>query len=193
MIVLKKKDVLRELAVSLFLMLDFNPDVTSASLIQRIRDRAIAALQSAVTYTGLIGQNEVQGFLQSAPLRFSIVCKGDIVKGDIIRFTEDAYDGRRNPPRWLGKRNVTAEITGIRPNNGDPMLMMKVIACVGAWELKPDAEICRTLKAIARSDAKRAPWENDDERKKVKDQTSANPRTIKTAAAETLALKKKPN
>jgi hypothetical protein len=193
MIIPKKKDALRELALSLFLMLEFNPDTASYSLVEQIRERAASALRSAAAYTGVIGQNDVQDFLNSRPLKFSIPCKGDIVKGDTIRFIEDAYDGRRNPPRWLGKRNVTAAITGIRPNNGDSMLMMKVIACVGAWELKPDEEIRRPLRVIGRSDVKRIPWDNEDERKRMKDRPTANPRTMKAAAVETFTLKKKPH
>ncbi len=191
-IVPKKKDALRELALSLFLMLEFNPDTASYSLIARIRERAAAALLSAATYTGIIGQEHIQGFLNSRPMKFTILCKRDFVKGDIIQFTEDAYDGRRKPSRWLGKRNVTAEVTNIRANNGDPMLMMKVIVCAGAWELKPDEEIRRPLKLIARTEAKRVAWENEAEREGAKRQRQANPRTIREAARETFAAKKKP-
>lgn len=191
MIVPKKKDTLRELALSLFLMLEFNPDTSSFSLIARIRERAVTALRSAATYTGVIGHRDVENFLNSRHLKFTIPYKGDIVKGDILRFTEDAYDSRRKPPRWLGKRNVTAEVTGMRHNNGDPMLVMKVIASMGAWILKPDTEIHRPLKLIARSDAQRALWEDEAERKKIKNQKPASPKTIREAAKETFLSKKK--
>ena len=190
MIVPKKKDALRELALSLFLMLEFDAETAPYSLISRIRERATTALRAATTYTGIINREHIQDFLDGRSLKFTIPCKQDVVKGDTIQFTEDAYDGRRKPPRWLGKRNITAQVTAIRPNNGDPMLIMKVIVCLGAWILKPDVEIHRPLKVIARSDAKRSPWDNEVERTNIKNRPEANPQTMKAAAAETFTLKK---
>ncbi len=190
MIVLKKKDVLKELAVSLFLMLDFNPDITAISIMQRIRERAASALQAAATYTGTIGQNDVKGFLNSRPMSFTIPCKGDIVKDDIIRFTEDAYDGRRKPPRWLGKRMITAEVISRRIKDGNMTLTLRVISCVGTWIVKPDTEITRPLHTVARSDVMRVPWDDEAEREQVKNQKKADPKTMKQAAAEALTVKR---
>src|SRR5665213_3530974 len=110
MIVIKKKNVLQELALSLFLMLEFDEDTTALSLMKRIRERSEAALQAAAFYTGVIGEKDLQEFLKSKPLKFTIDCGTDIVKGDIIRFIEMVSDNRKKPPRQLGKRGVTAEV-----------------------------------------------------------------------------------
>ena len=190
MILFKKKDILRELAVSLFLTLEFNPDITSASLIRRIRDRAKEALQAAATYTGLLGQNEVQDFLQSEPFRFSIACKDDIIKGDIIRFTEDVYNGRVKPPRRIGKRTVSAEVKSLRASGQNTMLLMRVIECGGVWELEPDSEIRRTLKNIARQDVMRVAWTDEASRDLIKQQPNPEPKAIKQAAAEAFATRR---
>ena len=82
MIIIKKKNVLHELAVSLFLMLAHSPNVTASPLVQRVRDRAEDALQAAFHYTGVIGDKDVSAFLTAKPLKFSIDCGRDIIKGE---------------------------------------------------------------------------------------------------------------
>jgi len=190
MILFKKKDIFKELAVTLFLTLEFNPDTTSASLIKRIRDRAKTALEAAAVYTGLLGQNEIENFLHSEPLRFSISCKADIVRGDIIRFTEDVYNGHIKPPRRIGKRTVSAEIKSLRAYGQNTMLLMRVIECGGVWELEPDTEIRRTLRSVSRQEVLRVPWDDEASRTLAKSQPSPEPKTIKQAAAEAFATRR---
>src|ERR1700722_8196771 len=164
MIILKKKDVLQELAVSLFLIQEFSPDTTTLSLMTRIRERAKAALEAAAIYTGVICEKDVQEFLKSPPLKFIIECGTDIIKGDTIRFVEDVFDNRQKPPRQIGKRGVTAEVTGIKTADGACMLDMRVIACGGVWDLKPGTGIRRTMKIVTRIEVKRTAWEDETKR-----------------------------
>jgi hypothetical protein len=164
MIILKKKDVLQELAVSL----QFNADTTSLSLIRRIRERAEAALKDASVYTGPLVEKDMQNFLKSKPLNFTIHCGRDILKGDIIRFIEMVFDNRRRPPRQIGKRGVTAEVLNIYPTGDNPMLDLMVIASGGMWDLKPGTEIHRTLKIVTRTEVMRVAWDDEARREKLK-------------------------
>jgi hypothetical protein len=168
MIIVKKKDVLQELAVSLFLMLRFDADTTALSLVKRIRERAEAALKDAAAYTGPIAEKDVEEFLKSKSLRFAIHCGRDILKGDTIRFIEMVFDNRQKPSRQIGKRGITAEVLNIYPTGNNPMLDLRVIASGGVWDLKPDTEIHRTLKIVTRIEVMRVAWDDEAKREKLK-------------------------
>ncbi len=186
MIVIKKKNVLQELAVSLYLMLEFNPDTTALTLIQRIRDRAADALQTATFYTGTIGKKEIEAFLKSKPLKFSIDCGKDIVKGDVIRFVETIFDNRFKPPRRLGQRGVIAEVLDVRTKSNNPILHMRVISSGGAWEIKPDEMIRRTMRNVIHTEVMRAAWDNEAKRAELKTIKETLPELTKTASARML-------
>ena len=134
MIVIKKKNVLQELAISLFLLLECEKNSAARSIAKRIRERAEEALKASAIYTGTFGEPDVQEFLKSKYYKFTIDCGKDIVKGDIIRFVEGVFNNQQKPPRLIGKRGVTAEVTDIRMTRNNPMLYMRVIASGGVWE-----------------------------------------------------------
>jgi len=167
MIVIKKKHVLQELAVSLFLMLEIDPKTMALSLIERAKEKAKAALDNAVIYTGVIGDKELHAFIEEKPLHFTIDCGADIVRGDTIRFVEQVYDSRRVPPRMLGNRGIIAEVLGISVIRRKPMLHMRVISSGGVWDLPAGFEIYRTLKIVTRTEVMRVPWEDESRRNKI--------------------------
>jgi hypothetical protein len=186
MLIIKKKQLLNELAVSLYLMLEYNPDTTNFATTQRIQERAKAALESAQYYTGTINYQNVRVFLTTEPLHFCIDCRKDIIKGDIIRFIEHVQDNRRRPPRYLGKRGITAEVIGITPNGNNPMLQLRVMASGGVWDQAPNSEISRTMKLVNRSDVMRAPWEDEEKRNALRQAITQKPPTMKSAKAQLL-------
>jgi len=165
MMVIRKKHVLQELAICLFLMLEFFPETpVPTAAIQRAQKRSRAALDTASTYTGIIGEKDLQAFIEEKPLHFVIDCGSDIVRGDTIRFIEQVYDSRRKPPRTLGNRGVIAEVMGISKVRGSPMLHMRVISSGGVWSLSSGVEIYRTLKIVTRTEVMRIPWEDEAQR-----------------------------
>ena len=170
MIIIKKKNALHELAVSLFLLLEFNPDTTAVSLIKRIRDRSRDALQAAAHYTGVIGERDVEAFLKAKHLNFDIACGRDIIKGDTIRFVETVFNNKVSPPHRLGSRGVIAEVTSIHNDTGsNPVLYMRVLSSRGTWELNPDIPIRRTLRNVTRTEVMRAAWDNEANRQGIRD------------------------
>jgi len=164
MLIIKKKNVLHELAVCLYLMLEFDPDTTAVSVTQRIKKRSQAALEDAKTYTGTIGEAEAQQFLNSPIYNFTIDCGTDIVKGDIIRFVEQVFDNRRRPPREIGKRGIIAEVISVKPRPKNPILYLRIISSGGVWNIKPGTKIIRTLKIITRTEVMRTPWPDEAQR-----------------------------
>ena len=192
MIIIKKKNVLQELAVCLFLTLEFNPDITAASLIKRIQERSKAALNAASTYTGVLGKQEVKGFLDVKPLHFNIDCGKDIVIGDTIRFKEQVYNNKLCPPRQLGLRGVVAEVIGITAKRDNPLFHLRVISSGGVWDLKPDMQIKRTLKIITRMEVMRAQWEHESQREKTGSAADQTPKHIVVAKAQILARRDRP-
>ena len=192
MLIIRKKNVLHELAVCLYLMLEFNPDTTARSLINRIQERAKTALESARSYTGIIGETNVHSFLTAKPLKFSIDCGRDIVKGDFIRFIEHVYDNRRRPPRHLGERGIIAEVIGNSAKQDNSLLHLRVISCGGVWNIAADTEIFRTLKIVTRTEVMRAPWEDEPKRNKHDDNTDKTPHDIKSAKIQLTIPHNKP-
>jgi len=166
-IILRKKDAMLELALSLFLMLEFDADTTAISIIRRIRDKAEAALKSAETYTGPFGQKDAQEFLNTRQYKFTLPCGPDIVKGDVIQFIEGVFDNRAKPPRFFGKRSVAAEVIDIRQESKNCALQMRVIASSGVWPLKPETTIRRGVGNVLHFEAMRAPWDNEAKRKEA--------------------------
>jgi len=180
MIIIKKKNVLHELAVSLFLMLAHSPNVTASPLVQRVRDRAEDALQAAAHYTGVIGDKDVSAFLTAKPLKFSIDCGRDIIKGDTIRFIETVFNNKVKPARRLGTRGVVAEVTSVHYGNGsNPILYMKVLSSRGTWELNTDIPIRRILKNVARTEVMRVAWENETRREEIKNARQISQQPVK--------------
>jgi hypothetical protein len=166
MIVIKKKNVLQELALSLFLMLESENGSTARAMIMRIREKAEDALKAAAVYTGSFGPKELQEFLKSRHLRFTIDCGSDIVKGDVIRFIEGVFNNKRKPAQLIGKRGITAEVLNIHSTDSSPMLEMRVIASGGTWELRPETAITRPLKNVAHFEVMRIAWENETQRQR---------------------------
>lgn len=161
---IRKKHVLHELAMSLFLMLEFDEDTTAHSVIRRIRERAAAALRAASRYTGSLGEKELQDFLKIRPLNFTIHCGADIVVGDTIRFVEMVLSNRFTPSRPVGRRSVTAEVLGFEGNAATPMVRLRVITTGGVWDLKPASIIRRTLHHIVRQEVMRTAWSDEAKR-----------------------------
>jgi len=199
MISIRKKDVLQELAVSLYLLLEFFPDTQLPSaVVRRAQEKARTVLDTAAIYTGVIGDKNLQAFIEEKPLHFTIDCGADIVRGDTIRFIEQAYDSRRKPARMLGKRGIIAEVMGISKVRNKPMLHMRVVSSGGTWSLAAGTDIYRTLKIVTRTEVIRVPWEDESQRNKVtvagenEDPGHAGQKTppplpsIKTATPQTL-------
>ena len=181
MVIIKKKNVLQELAVCLFLTLEFNPDTTADSVIQRIKERSRSVLKDAAIYTGVLGEKDLRAFLVAKPYRFNIDCGNDIVKGDTIRFTEQVFNNKTKPQRQLGLRGIVAQVMDISTLCGKPMLHLRVISSGGVWELKPDTEIRRTLRVVTRMDVMRSAWDNESQRNKPDSETDQTPKQIKSA------------
>jgi len=184
MIIIKKKNVLHELAVSLFLMLEYIPNAATVPLVQRIRERAKDALQAASHYTGIIADKDVSAFLAAKPLKFSIDCGRDIIKGDTIRFVETVFNNKVKPARRLGTRGVVAEVTSVYYGNGsNPVLYMKVLSSRGTWELNTEIPIRRTLKNVVRTEVMRVPWENETRREEIKSARQISQQPVKKSSA----------
>lgn len=184
MYMMRKKDVLKELAVSLFLILEFDRDTTAISITKRIQEKAKNALQAAVLYTGVIGQTEANEFLEVKIPKFTIDCGRNIVKGDTLRFVEMVYDNRRIPQRLIGKRGIIAEVLSQNVEYGNPMVTLRVISCGGTWNLKPGIEIARTIKIITRMEVMRAPWNDESQRGKIDNVEDRAPCQIKSAKVQ---------
>ena len=167
MLVVRKKHILRELAMSLFLMLEFDEDITAHSVMRRIHERAEAALRAAARYTGSLGEKELQDFLRIRPLKFTIHCGTDIVNGDTLRFVETVFNNRTRPARPIGRRSVTAEVLDIESSSDTPILKMRVITCGGIWDLKPESIIRRTLRHVVRQEVMRVAWDDESKRNKA--------------------------
>ncbi len=167
MMVVRKKHVLHELAMSLFLMLEFDEDTTAHSVMRRIRQRAEAALQAAARYTGRLGERELRDFLQIKPLNFTIHCGTNIVQGDIIRFIETVFNNRCKPSRPVGRRSVTAEVLGFDAGHGIPLVRMRVISTGGVWDLKPESVIRRTLRHVVQQEIMRVAWDDEAKREEA--------------------------
>jgi len=181
MFMIRKKDVLQELAVVLYLTQQFNPVTTAASVLNRLKERADAALQAAEVYTGKIGDKELRDFLTIHPLRFSIDCGSDIIKGDVIRFQEQVFNNKVKPPIQVGIRGIIAQITGTSTVAGKPMVHLRVVSSGGVWAISPDEEIRRTLRIITRMEVMRAPWDDEAKRETAKNAPVDTKPQIKTA------------
>lgn len=165
MLIIKKKNVLHELAISLFLLMESEKSAAARANIKRIKERCDEALKAATIYTGVFGEGDLQHFLKSKYFRFNIDCGTDIVKGDIIRFIEGVFNNRRKPARLIGKRGITAEVMDIRMVDNNPILSMRVIASGGTWELKPETAITRPLKNVVHFEVMRIAWDDETQRK----------------------------
>jgi hypothetical protein len=164
MIILKKKEVLQELAVSLYLMLTIDRGTTSPSVINRLEEKSRDALNAAQCYTGVLGDKERRAFLEAKPLRFTIDCGSDIVRGDTIRFLEQVINNRVNPSRSIGTRGIIAEVMGMSIVRGEEMFHMRVISSGGTWGLSADETIYRPPRLVTRMEVMRIPWEDESKR-----------------------------
>jgi hypothetical protein len=180
MIVIKKKNVLQELAFCLFLMLESEKGATTLAVITRIREKAQEAIKTAAIYTGIFGAKDLQEFLKSRHLKFTIDCGSDIVKGDIIRFVEGVFNNKRKPAQMIGKRGITAEVMGIHSTDSNPILEMRVITSGGTWELPPETAIIRPLKNVVHFEVMRVARENESQHQKY-EPIGESPKTIRTA------------
>ena len=173
MILIKKKQVLQDLATTLFLMKELVVHPDASAYIPALREQATEILAAAQPYTGLLGEKQLREFFKAKPKKFTIACDTDVVRGDTIRFVEQVIDNRRNPSRILGKRGITADVLSVYTRTDNPILLLRVIASGGVWDLQPGTDIRRTLRSISQFDLCRAPWEDEGKRTAVRNEALA--------------------
>jgi len=89
-----------------------------------------------------------------------------LVTGDTVKFKEAVFSGSYKKPRWVGDREITAEV--INDSYGDKKqqhtFTIRVIHCTG-YDCLPTGKITtRKGRNIYKNDPVRLTWENEDER-----------------------------
>jgi hypothetical protein len=134
----------------------------------RLKEKADNALAAALPYTGILGDKQIREFLDTRPKRFTIDCGSDIIKGDIIRFMELVTNNQRKPAKVIGRRGITAEVIAVNPPDNNPILLLRVVASGGTWDIEAGTDIRRTMKSIIQMDIKRAAWDDEGKRLALK-------------------------
>lgn len=152
-----KKEIIKEVATSLYLLIMFSkpaPGVEWDGLDEKVLDdtraKAEVALKQAERVIGPLNVETVKEFMATRDEKFIIDCGGDVVVGDKIRFTEDAFDNRHTPSLFIGKRTVVAEVKAIEPDGRDMSLTLRIIRTSGSWPLAVGSESPRILQYITK-------------------------------------------
>ncbi len=97
---------------------------------------------------------------------FSINCTGDVVVGDIIKFTEGVFGGSFKKPKFIGNREIVAKV--INDNYGSlkqqHTFTIEVIESSGEQPLKTGAKTTRKGRNIYRNGTWRRPWNDEENR-----------------------------
>ena len=97
---------------------------------------------------------------------FPITCTGDVVAGDVIRFTEGVFGGSRDRPKKVGDRTIVARV--LRESYGadkqQHTFSIEVIESSGHQPLKPGALTTRKGRNIYRNGTQRKPWPEEADR-----------------------------
>lgn len=96
-------------------------------------------------------------------MEFTINCTGDVVAGDTIRFTEAVFGGSHRKPRYLGEREITAEV--VRDSYGadkqQHTFTISVLACTGYDPLEAGTETTRKGRNVYRNGTVRCAWTDE--------------------------------
>jgi len=164
-----KKDILMEVATSLYLLMTFSKptpslpwDEIDEKILENTQKKAEAALRMAEPVIGIMNMRTVQDFLETREDNFTISCGVEMVKGDKVRFEENVFDNRNRSCRYLGQRIIYAEIRDIHQEGRDCLFTMRIISTQGVWPLYAGTEIRRLARNTRQ--ARRIPWPDENKR-----------------------------
>ena len=102
---------------------------------------------------------------------FSVDCKGDACRGDVILFTEGVFSGSYRKPRFVGERRIAARI--VKDSYGSAKqqhtFTIEVIASDGTDPLEPGTVTKRKGRNIYRNGTLRQEWPDEAARNEVLD------------------------
>ncbi len=99
--------------------------------------------------------------------------RGDVVTGDMIRFTESVWGGSYRKPRHLGSRTIEAEVVsdnyekigyGIGADKQQHTFSLRVISSTGLLEVDAGKTIRRKGRNIYRGEPERLLWSDESKR-----------------------------
>jgi len=92
--------------------------------------------------------------------------RGDVVTGDMIRFTESVWGGSYRKPRHLGSRTVEAEVLNdsYGVDKQQHTFTLRVISSTGLDALDAGKTIRRKGRNIYRGEPERLQWSDESER-----------------------------
>jgi len=94
---------------------------------------------------------------------FTYGCTGDVVVGDIIRFTEAVFGGSYRSPRYLGDRVIKAEV--LRDSYGrdkqQHTFTLRVVASSGVDPIAAGTVTRRKGRNVYRNGTVRKPWPDE--------------------------------
>lgn len=93
-------------------------------------------------------------------------CTGDACKGDTIRFTESVFAGSYRKPKFLGEREIVAEITACSygQEKQQHTFSLHVIESSGTQPLKAGTKTRRKARNVYRNGTRRQPWADEGAR-----------------------------
>lgn len=95
-----------------------------------------------------------------------IDCTGDVVAGDVIRFTEGVYGGSYRKPRFLGERSVVARV--LKESYGrdkqQHTFTIEVLESGGIEPLTAGTQTTRKGRNIYRNGTERRRWADETAR-----------------------------
>lgn len=110
------------------------------------------------------GRGKEEPAMNTTPTNsFPLDCTGNVVAGDVIRFTEGVFSGSYRKPRFLGERTIEAKI--IRDSYGggrqQHTFTLRVIRSEG-YDLLPAGQVIRRKgRNVYRNDCWRQSWADE--------------------------------
>lgn len=97
---------------------------------------------------------------------FCIECASDVVRGDVIVFSESTAPGRPAHQRSPFMRTIAAQVLADDYGRGmiHHSLSLKVLACESHSPVAPGHTIQRRLESLAKCGVKRKPWDDESKR-----------------------------
>lgn len=101
-----------------------------------------------------------------------IDCTGDVVKGDIIKFTEGVFVGNYRNSVYTGDRTITAEVTNdsYGADKQQHTFSLLIIRSEGEDPLQPGQKTRRKGRNVYRNGTERAKWKDESQRREAADE-----------------------
>lgn len=100
---------------------------------------------------------------------------GDVVAGDVIRFTENVFSGSYRRPQFEGTRTITGRV--VRDSYGDKKqqhtFTIEVFDCEGVSPIESGKVIRRKGRNVYRNGCLRQPWDDETARRAAVDEKHA--------------------